>query len=181
MAKVFIEESTLVAISDAIRAKTGKTDLMEPSQWTVELDNAGGSSSGQYLWSKKESADGDVIGYAVADDSSKYPNGGFGADGYYWELVGKPVTLISFTVTCTSTNIIKTYQAEEGMTWSDWLSSKYADTSPSGSDFGTMSNGVVTAVNGSSSNLNRLVDSFGMYFGETEEIYANEQYIYTGA
>lgn len=84
MAKVRINEETLFAISNAIRAKTGKTDLMKPGQWSVELDNI--KNSGQYLWSKKETDDGVVIGYAVADDSSEYPDGGL-QDGYYWELV----------------------------------------------------------------------------------------------
>ena len=85
MGKYLINDTTLTAISDAIRSKTGKIDLMKPSQWAGELDNI--KSSGQYLWSKKESADGDVIGYAVSDDSSKYPDGGL-QDGYYWKLKG---------------------------------------------------------------------------------------------
>lgn len=32
MAKVLIEESTLTNIADSIRAKTGNTDLMKPSE-----------------------------------------------------------------------------------------------------------------------------------------------------
>ena len=55
MAKVFINESTLVDISDAIRAKTGKTDLIKPGDWATELDNVEGA--GKYLWSKKGMAD----------------------------------------------------------------------------------------------------------------------------
>lgn len=55
MAKVFIEESTLVGISDSIRAKTGSTGLIKPGDWAAELDNI--KSSGKYLWSKKGMAD----------------------------------------------------------------------------------------------------------------------------
>ena len=48
MGKYLIEDTTLTAIADAIRSKTGKTDLIKPSQWAGELDNI--KSSGQYLW-----------------------------------------------------------------------------------------------------------------------------------
>lgn len=46
MAKVFIEETTLTAIGDAIRGKTGKTDLIDPANMSTEITNipAGGGS-----------------------------------------------------------------------------------------------------------------------------------------
>ena len=37
MSKVFIEESTLTAIGDSIRAKTGKTDMIPPLQMPTEI------------------------------------------------------------------------------------------------------------------------------------------------
>ena len=37
MGKVFIEESTLTAIGDSIRAKTGKTDMISPLQMPTEI------------------------------------------------------------------------------------------------------------------------------------------------
>lgn len=37
MSKVFIEESTLSAIGDSIRAKTGKTDMIPPLQMPIEI------------------------------------------------------------------------------------------------------------------------------------------------
>ena len=37
MAKVFIEETTLTAIGDAIRGKTGKTDLIDPANMSTEI------------------------------------------------------------------------------------------------------------------------------------------------
>ena len=47
MAKIFIEESTLSAIGDSIRAKTGKTDMIPPLNMPTEIASiqAGGSSS----------------------------------------------------------------------------------------------------------------------------------------
>lgn len=37
MAKVFIEETTLTAIGDAIRSKTGKTELIDPANMSTEI------------------------------------------------------------------------------------------------------------------------------------------------
>lgn len=115
MAKYLIEDSTLTAISNAIRTKTGKSELLKPSQWAVELDDI--KVSGKYLWSKKKSADGDVIGYAVADDFAKYPDGGM-QDGYYWTLCIENAGP-SFTIDGQKFNF------DSGMYWSDWLISDY--------------------------------------------------------
>ena len=47
MAKVFIEESTLSAIGDSIRAKTGKTDMISPQNMPTEIASIqAGSGSG---------------------------------------------------------------------------------------------------------------------------------------
>lgn len=47
MAKMFIEESTLSAIGNSIRAKTGKTNMIPPLNMPTEIASiqAGGSSS----------------------------------------------------------------------------------------------------------------------------------------
>ena len=47
MAKIFIEESTLSAIGDSIRAKTGKTDMIPPLNMPTEIASiqTGGSSA----------------------------------------------------------------------------------------------------------------------------------------
>ena len=39
MSKVFIEESTLTAIGDAIRGKTGKTELLNPTNMPAEISS----------------------------------------------------------------------------------------------------------------------------------------------
>ena len=59
---------------------------------------------------------GDFIEYVVSNNPNKYPNDGE-QSGYYWECVGKP--MISFTIDRTS------YQAEEGMTWGEFVASSY--------------------------------------------------------
>jgi hypothetical protein len=48
MAKVFIEETTLTAIGDAIRSKTGKTELIDPANMDTEIASieAGGGGGG---------------------------------------------------------------------------------------------------------------------------------------
>lgn len=38
MPKVFIEESTLTAIGNAIREKTGKTELIDPALMSAEIE-----------------------------------------------------------------------------------------------------------------------------------------------
>lgn len=68
-------------------------------------------------------AGSDVLGYGVADDLAKYPDGGWSADGYYWECVGRPVVpMIEFAILGGS------YQAEAGMTWGDFINSEYNPT-----------------------------------------------------
>ena len=63
-------------------------------------------------------AKGNFIEYVVSDNPNKYPNNGE-QGGYYYELYGKPKTLISFTIAGDS------FQAEEGMTWAEWCESNY--------------------------------------------------------
>ena len=51
MAKIFIEESTLSAIGNSIRAKTGKTNMIPPLNMPTEIASiqadGGGSGGGQ--------------------------------------------------------------------------------------------------------------------------------------
>ena len=51
MAKIFIEESTLSAIGNSIRAKTGKTNMIPPLSMPTEIESiqttGGGSGGGQ--------------------------------------------------------------------------------------------------------------------------------------
>ena len=48
MAKVFIEETTLTAIGDAIRGKTGKTELIDPANMSTEIASIEAGGGGGY-------------------------------------------------------------------------------------------------------------------------------------
>ena len=48
MAKVFIQESTLTAIGDAIRSKTGKTELIDPANMSTEIASITTGGGGGY-------------------------------------------------------------------------------------------------------------------------------------
>lgn len=51
------------------------------------------TNSGQYVWSKKESSDGQIIEYIADIEEAKYPNNGI-QDGYYYELIIKPDSIL---------------------------------------------------------------------------------------
>ena len=93
----FIEESTLTAMADAIRAGTGKTGSMLPSAMPTEIatiKDYSNSREGKYVWSV-QSGDGTTIDnnvgtkYVASDDKTAYPSDGW-VDGEYFKLVNKP-------------------------------------------------------------------------------------------
>lgn len=53
-------------------------------EWAVK-DAPSGDGTGQYVWSKRDSADGPVTGYVISNDGEKYPNGGW-KDGVFYTL-----------------------------------------------------------------------------------------------
>lgn len=69
-----------------------------------------------YTWIKKTSADGTIVDVVFDYNKDTYPDKEM-YQGSYYELVGKG--MISFTIDGTA------YQAEEGMTWSEWVNSEY--------------------------------------------------------
>lgn len=65
MAKCFIQDTTLTAIGDAIRTKTGRTDLMLPSAMPNAIAGiVSGGGSGDYIWSIQHS------GSEVSEDAT---------------------------------------------------------------------------------------------------------------
>lgn len=54
MAKVFIEETTLTAIGDAIRGKTGKTELIDPANMSTEIAGIEAGGGGGYEPSEED-------------------------------------------------------------------------------------------------------------------------------
>ena len=64
MTNVFIQDTTLTAIGDAIREKTGKSDLILPSKMSEAIDNIPTNSIGKYIWCKQN------IGDTVTEDNT---------------------------------------------------------------------------------------------------------------
>ena len=51
---------------------------------------------GEYVWKKLTAKDGDFVSYVPDNDPDKYPNGGIGYDGFYYELYGEPIKIVSW-------------------------------------------------------------------------------------
>ena len=64
MSNVFIQNTTLSAIGDAIREKTGNSDLILPSKMSKAIDNISTNSIGKYIWCKQN------IGDTVTEDNT---------------------------------------------------------------------------------------------------------------
>lgn len=70
MSKVFIEESTLTAIGDSIRDKTGKKDLISPLNMPTEIENIKGGNiiktvSGTCPITLENCAEGNLLDYKI--------------------------------------------------------------------------------------------------------------------
>ena len=70
MSKVFIEESTLTAIGDSIRDKTGKQDLISPLNMPTEIKNIKGGNiiktvSGTCPITLENCAEGNLLDYKI--------------------------------------------------------------------------------------------------------------------
>ena len=57
MSNVFIQNTTLSAIGDAIREKTGNSDLILPSKMPEAIDNIPTNNIGKYIWCKQNIGD----------------------------------------------------------------------------------------------------------------------------
>lgn len=99
----FIEESTLTAMADAIRAGTGKTDTMKPSEMPGEISKIkdySNSREGKYVWSV-QSGDGTTVDtnaetkYVASNDKAAYPTDGWiGSD--YFKLVKGGLKIVTW-------------------------------------------------------------------------------------
>ena len=97
----FIEESTLTAMADAIRAGTGKTGTMKPSDMPTEIAAIKTySREGKYVWSV-QSGDGTTVDanaetkYVVSNDKNAYPKDGWvGRD--YFKLVKGGLKIVTW-------------------------------------------------------------------------------------
>ena len=67
--------------------------VVADGEWVAKSPN---DIPGQYVWSKKDSADGPVTGYVISNDGEKYPDGGW-KDGFWYALKLAPIpTYLSF-------------------------------------------------------------------------------------
>lgn len=97
----FIEESTLTAMADAIRAGTGKTGTMKPSDMPTEISAIKTySREGKYVWSV-QSGDGTTVDanaetkYVASNDKAAYPSDGWiGRD--YFKLVKSDLKIVTW-------------------------------------------------------------------------------------
>ena len=60
--------------------------VVADGEWVAKSPN---DITGQYVWSKKDSADGPVTGYVISNDGEKYPDGGW-SDGVFYTLELEP-------------------------------------------------------------------------------------------
>ena len=97
----FIEESTLTTMADAIRAGTGKTGTMKPSDMPTEIAAIKTySREGKYVWSV-QSGNGTTVDvnaetkYVASNDKNAYPNDGWiGSD--YFKLVKSDLKIVTW-------------------------------------------------------------------------------------
>ena len=60
--------------------------VVADGEWVAKSPN---DITGQYVWSKKDSADGPVTGYVISNDGEKYPDGGW-SEGIFYTLELEP-------------------------------------------------------------------------------------------
>ena len=96
-------------------------------EWVVK-EAPSCDDTGQYVWSKRDSADGPVTGYVISNDGEKYPNGGW-SNGVYYTLELEPITYLTFTgnkdFTLKTANTTKNWDgtleySTDTTTWNTW-------------------------------------------------------------
>lgn len=94
--KTIIDESTLLTIANAIRAKTGKTDTMTPAEMVVEIGTIGKLQP--FGWSWNYAISNISIGADYVDQSETY-----GDNLFYLALGASKITLTNIT---TASNLV---------------------------------------------------------------------------
>ena len=80
--------------------------VVADGEWVAKSPN---DITGQYVWSKKDSADGPVTGYVISNDGEKYPDGGW-SEGVFYTLELEP-TLPYLSFIGNEDFTLKTYRA----------------------------------------------------------------------
>ena len=100
--------------------------VVADGEWVAKSPN---DITGQYVWSKKDSADGPVTGYVISNDGDKYPDGGW-SDGVFYTLELEPkLPYLSFIgnedFTLKTANTTKSWNgtleySTDTSTWNTW-------------------------------------------------------------
>ena len=99
--------------------------VVADGEWVAKSPN---DITGQYVWSKKDSADGPVTGYVISNDGEKYPDGGW-SHGIFYTLELEPITYLIFTgnedFTLKTNNATKNWDgtleySTDKLNWTTW-------------------------------------------------------------
>ena len=100
--------------------------VVADGEWVAKSPN---DITGQYVWSKKDSADGPVTGYVISNDGEKYPDGGW-SEGVFYTLELEPkLPYLSFIgnedFTLKTYNTTKNWDgtleySTDASTWNTW-------------------------------------------------------------
>lgn len=128
MSKVFIEESTLTAIGDSIRAKTGKTDMIPPLQMPIEIENVYEAGYQEAYNAMKLTVDMSDETYRFNEKVTSYPSNWYNMNLNFTDANGvtynKIATFtssgkINIRYTTVSGSHIEAYNAANSPMWAD--------------------------------------------------------------
>lgn len=128
MSKVFIEESTLTAIGDSIRAKTGKTDMIPPLQMPTEIENVYEAGYQEAYNEMKLAVDMSDVDYRFNEKVTSYPSNWYRMDLNFTDANGVEYNKIATYTSSGKINIqytpvsgsnIAAYNAANSPMWAD--------------------------------------------------------------
>lgn len=76
--------------------QANNTELQKHLADIMKLPDVSDLKKGAYVWKKFTAQGGDFVSYVPDNDPDKYPNGGIGYDGFYYELYGEPVKIVTW-------------------------------------------------------------------------------------
>ena len=128
MSKIFIEESTLTAIGDSIRAKTGKTDMIPPLQMPAEIENVYEAGYQEAYNEMKLAVDMSDETYRFNEKVTSYPSNWYRMDLNFTDANGVAYNEIATFTSSGKINIryttvsgshIEAYNAANSPMWAD--------------------------------------------------------------
>lgn len=128
MSKVFIEESTLTAIGDSIRAKTGKTDMIPPLQMPTGIESVWDAGYKEAYEAMKLAVDMSDTTYRFNEKVTSYPSNWYimnlnftDANGVAYNQIATFTSSgkINIRYTTVSGSYIAAYNAVNSPMWAD--------------------------------------------------------------